>query len=198
MIDALPVGQQAFWACAFYGGLRRGELRALRWDDVDLARTVARSTCADRGTTRRATSRPRPQPASAPCRSRASCAGCWSPTRWRQGAAGRISCSVAPRRTRSFRRRCATRPARFGRRPGYADFAARGAAQRRELPDRGRAQRSRIDDDDRAQRPPHHEGDLWAPVPGLAQGDRGKLDAYLTATGARHEPSSRFENRRVA
>ena len=36
LIDALPAGQQAFWACAFYGGLRRGELRALRWDDVDL------------------------------------------------------------------------------------------------------------------------------------------------------------------
>lgn len=37
LIDALPADQQAFWACAFYGGLRRGELRALRWDDVDLA-----------------------------------------------------------------------------------------------------------------------------------------------------------------
>jgi integrase len=36
LIDALPATHQAFWACAFYGGLRRGELRALRWDDVDL------------------------------------------------------------------------------------------------------------------------------------------------------------------
>jgi integrase len=36
LIDALPADQQAFWACAFYGGLRRGELRALRWDDIDL------------------------------------------------------------------------------------------------------------------------------------------------------------------
>jgi integrase len=36
LIAALPDGERAFWAVAIYGGLRRGELRALRWTDVDL------------------------------------------------------------------------------------------------------------------------------------------------------------------
>ena len=35
LLAALPASERALWACAFYGGLRRGELRALRWDDVD-------------------------------------------------------------------------------------------------------------------------------------------------------------------
>lgn len=35
LIQALPEPGQAFWALAFYAGLRRGELRALRVDDVD-------------------------------------------------------------------------------------------------------------------------------------------------------------------
>jgi integrase len=34
-LEALPVDEQALWAVAFYGGLRRGELRALRVSDVD-------------------------------------------------------------------------------------------------------------------------------------------------------------------
>lgn len=36
LLDALPDEQRALWATAFYAGLRRGELRALRWSDVDL------------------------------------------------------------------------------------------------------------------------------------------------------------------
>lgn len=36
LIDALPDSERALWATAFYAGLRRGELRALRWSDVDL------------------------------------------------------------------------------------------------------------------------------------------------------------------
>ena len=37
-LEALPIGERALWATAFYAGLRRGELRALRVGDVDLAR----------------------------------------------------------------------------------------------------------------------------------------------------------------
>jgi integrase len=35
LIAALPEPEQAFWALAFYAGLRRGELRRLRVEDVD-------------------------------------------------------------------------------------------------------------------------------------------------------------------
>lgn len=42
LIEAIPVGDRAAWATAFYGGLRRGELRGLRWPDVDLASGVIR------------------------------------------------------------------------------------------------------------------------------------------------------------
>ena len=35
MIRALPDRDQCAWALAFYGGLRLGELRALRWEDID-------------------------------------------------------------------------------------------------------------------------------------------------------------------
>jgi integrase len=42
LIEALPVEERAIWATAMYAGLRRGELRALRWSDVDLASGVIR------------------------------------------------------------------------------------------------------------------------------------------------------------
>ena len=42
LLAALPERDRALWATALYGGLRRGELQALRWDDVDLANGVIR------------------------------------------------------------------------------------------------------------------------------------------------------------
>ena len=40
LIAAVPEGERALWACAFYAGLRRGELRALRWSHIDLEARV--------------------------------------------------------------------------------------------------------------------------------------------------------------
>jgi integrase len=39
LIEALPSEDQGLWATAFYAGLRRGELQALRGSDVDLKRS---------------------------------------------------------------------------------------------------------------------------------------------------------------
>jgi integrase len=42
LLEALPEGHRPLWACAFYAGLRRGELRALRCCDVDFAASAIR------------------------------------------------------------------------------------------------------------------------------------------------------------
>jgi integrase len=36
LIAALPEAEQALWATALYTGLRRGELQALTWNEIDL------------------------------------------------------------------------------------------------------------------------------------------------------------------
>ncbi len=45
LIAALRLEDRALWGCAFYAGLRRGELRALLWSDVDLAGGLIRVEC---------------------------------------------------------------------------------------------------------------------------------------------------------
>lgn len=40
LLDALPARDRPLWATAMYGGLRRGELMALRIEDIDLERGV--------------------------------------------------------------------------------------------------------------------------------------------------------------
>jgi integrase len=40
LIDAAAEDERALWATAFYAGLRRGELRALRWKHIDLEARV--------------------------------------------------------------------------------------------------------------------------------------------------------------
>jgi integrase len=42
LIEALPEEDRALWATALYAGLRRGELMALRWEDIDLAAGLIR------------------------------------------------------------------------------------------------------------------------------------------------------------
>jgi integrase len=42
LLAAVPESDRALWATAFYAGLRRGELRALCWSQVDLGRSEIR------------------------------------------------------------------------------------------------------------------------------------------------------------
>jgi integrase len=44
LIAAVPAEDRALWATAFYSGLRRGELQALQWADIDLELELIRVT----------------------------------------------------------------------------------------------------------------------------------------------------------
>jgi integrase len=44
LIVALPVEERAVWATAFYAGLRRGELMALDWENIDLSASTINVT----------------------------------------------------------------------------------------------------------------------------------------------------------
>jgi integrase len=46
LVSALPVKERTLWATALYAGLRRGELQALKWEDVDLGSGVIRVECS--------------------------------------------------------------------------------------------------------------------------------------------------------
>jgi integrase len=72
LIAALRPEDRALWGCAFYAALRRGELRALVWDDVDLADRLIRVERSMSG--HGETGAPRVAPAVAASRSSPSCA----------------------------------------------------------------------------------------------------------------------------
>jgi integrase len=45
LLEVLPVGERAIWATALYAGLRAGELRALRVENVDLEAGIVHVVC---------------------------------------------------------------------------------------------------------------------------------------------------------
>lgn len=96
LVDAAPPGDRVLWATAFYAGLRRGELQALRWVDVDLAGGVLR---VERSWDVKAgVIDPKSIAGRRKCQSPRSCATTWSGTGW---PAAMASCSVAPTALRS-------------------------------------------------------------------------------------------------
>ncbi len=58
LIAAVPASDQAIWATALYAGLRLGELKALRWQDIDLHRTSSPYAAAGTATKARSTQKP--------------------------------------------------------------------------------------------------------------------------------------------
>jgi integrase len=46
LLDAIPVGDRPVWAMALYAGLRRGEIKGLRWCDIDFERGLI---CIEQG-----------------------------------------------------------------------------------------------------------------------------------------------------
>jgi integrase len=115
LIASLDEDDRAVWATAFYAGLRRGELMALRWEDIDLAGNVVR---VERSYDREpSSSSPRSRGrASARCRSPA-CSASASSRTGSAPAARTGSCSATDGR-RSMTGRYAAGQCGRGRLPG--------------------------------------------------------------------------------
>ncbi len=127
LLAALEPEDRPLWATAFYAGLRRGELQALRCCDVDLGRQPdSRRALLGPGGGARSTRSP--TPAAAPCRCWPSCATTWTSTCCEPSAKARTSCSAEPLgRRSSFVARRAVRErkrARGGREAGREATAA--------------------------------------------------------------------------
>ena len=139
LLDALPERDRALWATALYGGLRRGELQALRWEDVDLAKgviTVERAWDVREGHDRAEVARRPPHGADR----RWCCATTSSSTSSAPAAAGTSSRAPNGKPFDAVDDRRALEERVAPRRP-RADHAARGAAHVREPDDRRRRQR---------------------------------------------------------
>ena len=112
-LHALPGEERALWATAFYAGLRRGELRALRVFDIDLARNelhVLRSWDAvEYEIDPKSDAGQRTIPVVAVLRDYL------DEHLLRTGEAAGASSSAVRRQTRSFHRRCETEPTAPGR-----------------------------------------------------------------------------------
>ena len=122
----LPARDRALWATAMYAGLRRGELMALRWTDVDLKAgaidVVASGTSA---TGRRPKSRNRRRvPIAAALREYLAA----------ERLASRTAsiCASGSRRRRPFRAglACRSEPTRHGRPPSWSESRCTSAATR--------------------------------------------------------------------
>jgi integrase len=105
LIAAVAAQDRALWACAFYAGLRRGELRALRWSHVDFDRRSSASNVD--GTTLAATRTSRRTLVAGRFRLSASCGASLQLTSSRQAEAARTLCSVERRTCHSCPQRSA-------------------------------------------------------------------------------------------
>jgi integrase len=125
LIAAVAPLERALWATAFYAGLRRGELRALGWGDVDLEGRLLR---VERSWDRVAGA---VEPKSRAGRrrvpvSRSSAATCWRTACCRDGAGwGSFSAGGSSRLSRQRRW---SAPARRGGRPAWLRLACTSAA----------------------------------------------------------------------
>lgn len=111
LIDALREDDRALWGGAFYAGLRRGELRALLWQDVDLAAGLIRVERSMSGKGEIGEPKSRAGRATSPSSPRSVTS--WLSTSSSHGES-RASSSARARRPRSRRTSLADEPSRPG------------------------------------------------------------------------------------